>query len=105
MRGEPFIAPPDQQGLGFGEKRLPPAGHQAHPPKPEPQGQRIEYRESCRCFGHEPACASYHAHVTRLYHERIAAGGEAELKAKVKFWEKVGMAQSGSTEGVRGIRG
>ena len=55
----------------------------------QPGPEETPYFKSCYAYGHEPACASYHAHVTRLYHERIAAGGEAELKAKVKFWERL----------------
>ena len=89
MRGEPFIAPPDQQGLGFGEKRLPPAGHQAHPPKPERKGEPIAFHRSCRCYGHDPVCVTYLDHLRRLDGERTKAGGEAELKAACRFWERL----------------
>lgn len=51
--------------------------------KAEPQ-----YEESCYAFAHEPTCQTYVDHLRRLHRERVAAGGEAALKAKVGFWQR-----------------
>jgi len=54
-----------------------------------PLEPRVLYEESCRGYAHEPPCADYSAHRRRVRTERNAAGGEAQLKAKVGFWRRV----------------
>jgi hypothetical protein len=48
-----------------------------------------EYLQSCHVYAHEPPCGSYLEHLRRLTAERDATGGEAQLKAKCGFWERL----------------
>ena len=60
----------------------------------QPQFEQVEHPEppytlSCKGYRHEPPCGSYLAHLRRWQAEREAAGGEAQLKAKVEFWKRL----------------
>lgn len=57
------------------------------------------YEKSCFVYGHEPACPSYREHLRRLDAERAAAGGEAALKAKVGYWERLFPGRDPPAEG------